>query len=198
MVEPSRPAVHPAAMKRLTLIGLFLACAAVALAEDEFLAQLTPEERAATGVDQLTPAQRAAIDRLAGRHAREAAGRATEVGKIEAKQATARARAEGEVVAQAKLDQEIRKRDEARLGLAGPQEGKVAVRSRIAGPIKGWSGRTLFRLENGQTWVQADTSDSYWVPAQESPEVEVRPSGMGGWKLYLLSNELWVRVKRVN
>lgn len=185
-------------MKRFFLVGLILLGGSRAVAADEFLARLTAEERASTGVDQLTPAQREAIDRLAGRYAREVAGRATEVVQVEAKQEAARARAEGEAVAQAKLDQAIKKRDEARLGLGSSPDGKEAVRSRIAGQFKGWSGRTLFRLENGQTWVQADASDVYWVPAQDNPEVEVRQSGMGGWKLYMLSNERWVRVKRVN
>jgi hypothetical protein len=32
----------------------------------------------------------------------------------------------------------------------------------------------------------------------ESPTVEIRPSKLGGWKLYLLDEEgLWVRVRRV-
>jgi hypothetical protein len=46
--------------------------------------------------------------------------------------------------------------------------------------------------------VQSDPSDFYSVAAQESPEVEIVQSGIGGWKLYLTSNGRWVRVRRVN
>ncbi len=82
--------------------------------------------------------------------------------------------------------------------LVSAEGGKVKVATDFAGTFKGWSGRTLFRLENGQSWVQADTSDSYWVTPQPGPEVEVRQSGIGGWKLFLGPNGRWVRVKRVN
>jgi hypothetical protein len=36
------------------------------------------------------------------------------------------------------------------------------------------------------------------VPPQEGPPVEIRKAGVNGWKLFVLPNERWVRVKRVN
>jgi hypothetical protein len=179
-----------AGMKRLIMAGLILWCGSRAAA-DKFWAQLTPEERAAAGLAQLTEQQQAALDILAERYARDGASHAVET-------ARAKARAEGEAAAKAGLEQEIQKRDEARFGLTGPQAGPETIRSRIVGQFKGWSGRTLFHLDNGQTWVQADASDHYWVPAQAGPAVEVRKSSLGGWKLYVMPDERWVRVTRVN
>lgn len=174
-------------MKKILALGTLFLLGTVAAATDEFWAQLTPEERVEAGLAGLTPGQRARLDELAGRFAREGARQAATV-------AVAQVREE----AKAELEKEIQKRDEARAGRDMDKLVPTAIRSRLSGQFKGWSGRTLFRLENGQVWVQADPSDSYWVPPQPGPEVEVRQAGLGGWKLFLLPNERWVRVKRVN
>ncbi len=170
-------------MKRILMVGIFLLPGLALVAADRFWEQLTPEERAAAGLDRLTAVQQAELDRLAERFVREGARQAVEVAKAEAK---------------AEVEQQVKQREEERFGLFKAQDKVEGIRSRIAGTFKGWSGKTLFRLENGQVWVQADASDTYWVPAQPGPEVEVRESGIGGWKLYLLPNERWVRVRRAN
>jgi len=170
-------------MKRLMILGLFLAAGGLTLRAADFWQQLTPEERRAAGVDQLTPEQQTALDRLADRFAGEGARRAADVAKTETR---------------AKVEKEMKKREEARVGLDSPKDAADVIATRITGTFKGWGGKTLFRFENGQTWVQDDASDSYWVPAQPGPEVEVRHSSFGGWKMSLKSNGRWVRVKRVN
>jgi hypothetical protein len=169
-------------MKRLAILGLFLACGGLALGADNFWQQLTPEERRDAGVDQLSPEQRAALDRLAERFASEGARKAVDVAKTETR---------------AKVEKEMKKRDEARVGLATPKEAVELIETRIVGTFNGWSGQTVFHLENGQTWMQSDKSDLYWLPTQPGPEVEIRHSSLGGWKLSL-SNGRWVRVKRVH
>jgi hypothetical protein len=99
-----------------------------------------------------------------------------------------------EVGQELKTDQQAQ--EEARLGL--PAEDKDAViTSRLLGRFNGWSGGTIFRLENGQTWVQTNSSDSLWVPTMASPEVEIRSSKLGGWKLYLKGKGFWLRVRRL-
>lgn len=169
-------------MKRFAILGLFLGLGGAALAADNFWQQLTPEERRAAGIEQLSPEQQAALDRLAARFATEGARQAVDVARTEIR---------------AKVEKETKQRVEARVGLTKPEDEVNLVTTRIAGTFKGWSGQTLFRFENGQTWVQDDKSDSYWVPAQPGPDVEIRRSNFGGWKMSL-PNGRWVRVKRVN
>ena len=70
------------------------------------------------------------------------------------------------------------------------------IESRIAGTFKGWEGRTLFKLENGQQWVQVD-GQVYIVPARKGPDVEIVPSSLGGWKMWIQPEGRWIRVKRV-
>ena len=181
-------------MKKFLLLA-GCACFAVAgFAADSFLRQLTPAERTAAGLDQLTPEQQAALDQLAARYATE--GSRVEVAKVreETKAEVAKVREETKAV----VEHAVKKHDEAKFGFFGQPGHDESIKSKLTGTFKGWTGRTLFRLENGQQWVQADTSDYYSVADQPGPEVEIVQSGLGGWKLYLKSNGRWVRVKRVN
>lgn len=150
------------------------------LAADSFWQQLSAEERQAAGLAQLTPEQQASLDQLAARFARE--GSRVEVEKVRAE-------------TKAEVEKQVAKRKVERAGLEKDED--EVVKSRIVGKFNGWSGRTLFRLENGQQWVQSDASEKLWLPESAGPEVEIRASGFGGWKLSLPGGR-WVRVKRVN
>ncbi len=69
------------------------------------------------------------------------------------------------------------------------------IESRIDGQFRGWSGRTVFRLENGQVWQQSGPGDFYY-PA-ESPEVIIRKATLGTYLLQLKGMGSTVRVRRI-
>jgi hypothetical protein len=201
----------------MLFLNLLVAAAAAQAAEAGFWQQLTAEERRAAGVNQLNPEQQALLDQLALRYAREGARPTTEYSAQEVRERArqeVRAEVKQEVRAEVKqqvreeVKQEVREevtremkaeektREVAKAGL--PVEDKDAViRSRVLGKFNGWSGRTVFNLENGQTWVQANNGDRLWLPTQENPEAEIRPAGLGGWKLVLVRGGHWLRVRRV-
>jgi len=193
-------------MKKLLVLALLGGLAVAGRAADSFVRQLTPDERHAAGLDQLSPAQQAALDKLAERFAREGAQvveahvreeAKVEVAKVqeEAKVEVAKAREE----TKAEVQTETKKEQAAKVGLADPKLATEVVSSKIKGPFEGWGGRTLFTLENGQQWVQTDHYDQYVSPPHEGQEVEIRHSSMGGWKLFLMpGGGRWVRVRRVN
>jgi hypothetical protein len=160
-------------MKTLLLVTFALGLAGAAVAADKFWAHLTPAERAAAGLAELTPAQQAVLDQLAERFARD-----------DTQQAVARVQAE------------VKQKKAANAGLA-VRDDDEPVRTRIAGEFHGWDGRTVFRLANDQSWQQVDSSEKYWSAAVSDPEVELRPSKIGGWKLFVPAADRWVRVKRV-
>jgi len=179
-------------MKKLLLLGCCGWLVVAGFAADSFVQQLTPEERHAAGLDQLTPAQQEALDALAARFATEGA-RVTEARvREETKVEVAKVREETKV----QVETEVKARESAKVGLT--EVDSRVISSKIKGTFKGWSGRTLFTLENGQQWVQTDIYDTYWLPTQPGPDVEIRPAGVGGWKLHLQPNGRWVRVRRVN
>ncbi len=155
-------------------------------AAEDFWQRLTPEERKAAGFDQLSIEQRAVIDRLARRFAEAQASQAI---PVVAEKAREEGRAEARAAA---LEQK-----KANLGLAPREDDETAViRTRISGDFRGWTGQTRFTLANDQVWQQ-DQSESRFFPLMVDPEVEIRPSRLGGWKMTLLKEGLWIRVKRV-
>jgi len=164
----------------LVVLGLPL------LAADDFWQHLTPEERKAAGFEQLNDAQRAEIDRLARRYAERQASQAIP-------EVTAKAREEGRAEARASALAQKK----ASIGLAPREDDETEViRTRISGEFRGWTGRTRFTLANDQVWQQ-DQSENRFFPLMMDPEVEIRPSRLGGWKMTLLKEGLWIRVKRV-
>ena len=62
--------------------------------------------------------------------------------------------------------------------------------SRLIGEFTGWSGNTIFSLEDGTRWAQQNKVDRYeYTPALHSPAVKITPASMGGF---------WLEVTGVN
>ena len=173
---------------RMLVLGLALIAPAGA-AEIGFWDQLTPAERRAAGLDHLTPEQRAALNRLAERFLRPGPAAPAAVSE----QAGTEVRAE----VKQELPAEEKARATAKAGRAAAAADATVISSHLVDPFNGWSGATVFRLENGQVWVQENSSDRYWVPTMANAEVELRASKLGGWKLYLKANGAWLRVRRL-
>ena len=56
------------------------------------------------------------------------------------------------------------------------------VRSRIVGDFDGWSGGTVFRLENGQVWDQR-LDGRYFYDGPPNPEVVIDRNWLGFYRL---------------
>lgn len=69
------------------------------------------------------------------------------------------------------------------------------VRSRYLGEFTGWSGKTLFRLENGQVWKQTDKSRLSW--RSSNPEVIISKGAFGSFRLTVEGVNRTVKVKRI-
>jgi hypothetical protein len=70
----------------------------------------------------------------------------------------------------------------------GTEVEYAAVESRIAGDFRGWEGKPIFTLENGQRWQLANAG-SYMTPPIPSPKVKIVPSSLGGF---------WMMIEGVN
>ena len=80
---------------------------------------------------------------------------------------------------------------ENRIFAEGPEE----IQSRYMGKFHGWSGRTLFRLENGQVWKQSDNSRLAWTA--DSPLITIKKAAFGSFRLEVEGVNKTCRVKRV-
>lgn len=68
--------------------------------------------------------------------------------------------------------------------------------SRIVGEFSGWSGNTVFRLENGMVWRQKE-SGRFRLQPVESPMVTISPGMFGSWRLSVEGHNRAVRVERI-
>ena len=103
----------------------------------------------------------------------------------------AEARAQG-VAPERKTDKGFFSNDRVRVK-SGAQVEYMALESRIAGEFRGWEGRGIITLENGQRWRIAN-GGSYSTPPVASPEVSITPAGFGGYWLKIVGVGPRVRV----
>jgi hypothetical protein len=72
---------------------------------------------------------------------------------------------------------------------------REVVESRIDGSFSGWLGHSVFRLENGQEWTQAE-SGTFSNGKYDHPKVRVKPMLMGNWLMYVEPCGCSLRVER--
>lgn len=75
-----------------------------------------------------------------------------------------------------------------------PEPVDDSTRARIRGPFSGWSGDTLFKLDNGQVWRQR-IGGRYRYKA-DSPEIEIY-KGRFGYYLRVLKTGRQIGVRRL-
>lgn len=68
------------------------------------------------------------------------------------------------------------------------------IQSRIVGPFTGYTGRTIFTLENGQRWAQAQYDNAYF-PKIDSPPVVIVKAGFG-YRMYIAGGGA-IRVSKI-
>ena len=66
----------------------------------------------------------------------------------------------------------------------------------LVGNFSGWGGHSVFTLDNGQVWKQAE-SGAYSCPDVDDPEVTIKPMILGSWLMYVQGCNQSVRVERV-
>lgn len=76
----------------------------------------------------------------------------------------------------------------------GPVPTGQVIESRIDGEFDGWEGDTIFHLQNGQIWQQAEYS--YRYSYRYSPRVTIVQSG-GGWVMSVEGISDTIRVRRI-
>ncbi len=76
----------------------------------------------------------------------------------------------------------------------GTEDG-TDVETRILPPFTGWSGKTVFRLENGQVWQQR--MDGRYEYRGDDLRVLDGRGALGGYRIKLVANGRWIGVKRI-
>lgn len=71
----------------------------------------------------------------------------------------------------------------------------TGVKRRIVGPFKGWSGKSVFRLDNGEVWQQR--TRSRYAVSLDNPEVEIKKNLFGFYEMIILETGRRVGVTRL-
>lgn len=75
-------------------------------------------------------------------------------------------------------------------------EDRPLIEQHIVGTFNGWHGHTVFTLDNGQQWQQAE-SGSRDTGKVSNPAVKIKPMLLGSWLMYIDDCGCSVRVKRI-
>lgn len=159
--------------------------------------EMSAEERAAAGVDGLSAAEMGFLnDWLRTRFNQVAEDVTAEVrAAASAEQAVEIERrvAEQVQVAREELRDEVKQEIEAAEASVEEQEPFEAV---IVGNFTGWSGKTVFTLDNGQVWRQRHGSD--YRHTQGGNRVRFETNFLGMWHMTVLSSGRAVPVRRID
>ena len=171
-------------MKSLVAVLLALCAAVSAVAAEGFLKNLPADQFAAAGLNKLTAEELARLEQLIAE--REAGVKAAAaVPAPAASKPEAKVAGPGWLRALVTLQETAEKPDAAE-----------AIVTRLAGDYEGWSGKTLFQLENGQIWQQAGGGERI-DDKRRAPAVKIYPGMMGAYSLEIEGVRERVQVKPV-
>lgn len=180
----------------MTLMGVLLA---TALFAGDFTKTMSPEGQARAGLGKLSEAE---LEQLKAAVERYKTGVVAETKK----EADKRVAVAEEKARKAEAKQAADTADKrpnwlkalVTLERAGKAPDKAdAFETRIKGEFSGWSGKTVFLLENGQRWQQAGEG-SYIDKPRQSPGVRIFPAGIGGYWMEVEGVNMRVRVKPIS
>ena len=153
-------------------------------AADEFVRGLPADEFAAAGLAKLTPAELAKLNALVAQY-REIPPQPTTKEPAATKPGPS-PRLPAWVSAVITLQK-----------VESHPEQDHALESRLVGSFSGWTGRSTFRLENGQLWAQANRESYDYYPTLKSPKITIRPSSFGSYWMEIEGVHQRCRVKPI-
>src|SRR5512134_377438 len=145
--------------------------------------QMTGQDFKAAGLDKLTPQE---LESLNGWIRRRSL--ATLDAPVPAAAGVATAAEDSQAAADSQ--------DADRRGFKDDDEERTPISSRIVGRFSGWDGQTVFNLENGMIWAQAD-KDKFYIKEVENPAVVIDPGMFGSWRLSVEGHDAECRVERI-
>jgi hypothetical protein len=171
---------------------------ALASESDNIESVMSTEERLKSGVDTLTAEQRQFLNNWLkenyGRHTESAVARTTADKPSESTEQPAKLKATPEAI-EAEVDRRVAAK------LADERESEKAKQSdsvfeaRLTGDFTGWTGKTIFKLDNGQVWRQRSSAN--YRHRGSDRRVTFKKNWMGGWEMTVVSSRKTVLVRKV-
>ena len=163
---------------------------------------MTPGEYRAAGIDRLTPAQREALNQWLIRYtAGDSQVPLNTDGEIGEAAGDSRVplNTDGEI-GEAAGDSQVPLNTDGEIGEAAGESqeatGEREIIARLGENFSGWTGETLFRLDNGQVWQQRRRG-FYTYRGPANPAVRITKNFMGFYRMEMVESGKSVQVKRV-
>ena len=170
--------------RAFVLLSLCTATSSIAAPTFESLDKaVTADERVKSGIDSLTAQQREFLNSwLKARYGEPAQAEASESDTAIVRTPATSATTEADAQA---IETEVERRVAAKLaatrvGKDSPK-GEIEFEARLVGDFKGWTGKTVFKLDNGQVWRQRSASTYRYKGADT--RVRFEQNWMGGWEM---------------
>ncbi len=179
MIESGRLASKDYQMNKFLIAILFLSMPLSVIAAEGFSSleeQMSGKEFTATGLDKLTAEELEALNNWIRRHS---------VATLDQPKAGSYA-----VTGGAEVD------DRGFKNKKDSEEDRSPITTRIKGSFTGWDGHTVFTLENGMIWEQAD-QEKFYTKKVQNPEITISPGMFGTWRLSMVGHNSACRVKRI-
>lgn len=77
------------------------------------------------------------------------------------------------------------------------KEDRTPINSSLIGSSTGWDGQTVFKLENGMIWAQADKDKFYAGDEIENAAITIDPGMFGKWYLSFDGHKSKCKVVRI-
>ena len=159
---------------------------------------MSAEERLRSGVDTLTAEQRQFLNDWLkenyGRRTESVVTRTALDEQSELSKQPAKLEATPEAI-EAEIDRRVAAKLVDKRESEKTKQSESAFEARLTGDFTGWTGKTMFKLDNGQVWRQR-SSANYRHRGSDS-RVKFKKNWMGGWEMTVVSSGKTVLVRKV-
>ncbi|RPG90073.1 MAG: hypothetical protein CBD17_005365 [Cellvibrionales bacterium TMED157] len=159
---------------------------------------MSAEERLKSGVDTLTAEQREFLNNWLqenyGRRTESVVTRTTTDKQSESTEQPAKLKAPPEAI-EAEVDRRVAAKLADKRESEKAKQSDSAFEARLSGDFTGWTGKTIFKLDNGQVWRQRSSAN--YRHRGSDRRVTFKKNWMGGWEMTVVSSGKTVLVREV-
>ena len=172
--------------------------AALASESDNIESVMSAEERLKSGVDTLTAEQRQFLNNWLkenyDRRIESVVTRTTEDEQNASTEQPAKLEATPEAI-EAEVDRRVAAKLADKRESEKTKQPDSAFEARLTGDFTGWTGKTIFKLDNGQVWRQRSSAN--YRHRGSDRRVTFKKNWMGGWEMTVVSSGKTVLVRKV-
>lgn len=165
---------------------------------DNIESVMSAEERLQSGVDTLTAEQRKFLNNWLkenyGRRTESAVARTTADKQSKSTEQPAKLEATPEAI-EAEVDRRVAAKLADKRESEKAKQSDSAFEARLTGDFTGWTGKTIFKLDNGQVWRQRSSAN--YRHRGSDRRVTFKKNWMGGWEMTVVSSGKTVLVRKV-